>query len=84
MILSTENLTLSFGGLVAVEDLSIQIGENELVGLIGSNGAGKTTVLPLYQRIVNSFNKHTLDCFLNNLYVKTFFLSCFLYNMYFF
>lgn len=47
MILSTENLTLSFGGLVAVEDLSIQIGENELVGLIGPNGAGKTTVFNL-------------------------------------
>ena len=47
MILSTENLTLSFGGLVAVEDLSIQIDENELVGLIGPNGAGKTTVFNL-------------------------------------
>ena len=42
-ILSTQNLTMRFGGLTAVSDLNISIGKNEIVGLIGPNGAGKTT-----------------------------------------
>ena len=43
-VLKTENLCITFGGLRAVEDFSIEIGNNELVGLIGPNGAGKTTI----------------------------------------
>lgn len=43
-MLHTENLTIKFGGLVAVSDFSLHIKEKELIGLIGPNGAGKTTV----------------------------------------
>lgn len=43
-LLDAQNLTIKFGGLTAVSDFSLQIGENQLVGLIGPNGAGKTTV----------------------------------------
>lgn len=43
IMLSSEALTMRFGGLTAVADLNIAIGKNEIVGLIGPNGAGKTT-----------------------------------------
>ena len=39
-VLKAEHLGISFGGLKAVSDFDIQIGQNELVGLIGPNGAG--------------------------------------------
>lgn len=42
-VLRTENLTMKFGGLVAVSDLNIEMRDKEIVGLIGPNGAGKTT-----------------------------------------
>jgi len=41
---SVEHLTMIFGGLTAVDDFSIELKEEDLVGLIGPNGAGKTTV----------------------------------------
>ncbi len=47
IILKTEKLGISFGGLKAVDDFNIEIREGELVGLIGPNGAGKTTVFNL-------------------------------------
>lgn len=43
-LLETKNMGISFGGLKAVGDVSIEIYSNELVGLIGPNGAGKTTI----------------------------------------
>ncbi len=46
-VLKTTNLTIVFGGLVAVKDFDIEINEGELVGLIGPNGAGKTTAFNL-------------------------------------
>ncbi|MDX9691246.1 MAG: ATP-binding cassette domain-containing protein [Acholeplasmataceae bacterium] len=39
-----QNLTMRFGGLVAVNDLSFRVKKGEIFGLIGPNGAGKTTV----------------------------------------
>lgn len=42
-VLQTVQVTKQFGGLTAVSDFSIELGENEIVGLIGPNGAGKTT-----------------------------------------
>ena len=42
-ILRLENITMQFGGVVAVDDLSLEVNEGEIVALIGPNGAGKTT-----------------------------------------
>lgn len=42
-VLRLENVTMQFGGVVAVNDLSIEINKGEIVALIGPNGAGKTT-----------------------------------------
>ncbi len=46
-VLIVENLTVSFDGFKAVDNLSFDIQENELRVIIGPNGAGKTTVLDL-------------------------------------
>ncbi len=43
-LLTVHNLFKSFGGLVAVADVSFEVEENSIVGLIGPNGTGKTTV----------------------------------------
>ena len=44
VVLKTENLGISFGGLKAVDDLNLEIKKGQLYGLVGPNGAGKTTV----------------------------------------
>jgi branched-chain amino acid transport system ATP-binding protein len=42
-VLRVENATMQFGGVVAVDNLNLEINEGEIVSLIGPNGAGKTT-----------------------------------------
>src|SRR5438477_7932897 len=43
-ILTIDHLTMRFGGIVAVNDLSLAAGRRKITALIGPNGAGKTTV----------------------------------------
>ena len=43
-VLRVEHLSMRFGGLVAIDDLSFQAARSEITALIGPNGAGKTTV----------------------------------------
>jgi len=43
-VLRVEHLTMRFGGLVAIDDLSFTVGREDITALIGPNGAGKTTV----------------------------------------
>lgn len=49
-LLEIKNLTISFGGLVAVQNLDLIVNAGEIVGLIGPNGAGKTTVFNCISR----------------------------------
>ncbi len=44
-ILSAQNIKKSFGGIMAVNDISFDIRGNEILGIIGPNGSGKTTLI---------------------------------------
>ncbi|RLI05433.1 ABC transporter ATP-binding protein [Candidatus Bathyarchaeota archaeon] len=44
ILLETRNLTKSFGGLKAVNNVTLTVGKNSITGLIGPNGSGKTTL----------------------------------------
>ncbi len=49
-MLTIENLTKVFGGLTAVNDVSFEVKDGEIFGLIGPNGSGKTTIFNLISR----------------------------------
>src|SRR5712672_2572442 len=51
-ILTTENVTVRFGGLSAVRGISVTLNEGEIRGLIGPNGAGKSTLFNAVSGIV--------------------------------
>jgi len=43
-ILKIQNITMQFGGVTAIDDLSFEVEKGQIYGLIGPNGAGKTTI----------------------------------------
>src|SRR5512135_600047 len=59
-ILETKNLRKVFGGLVAVDDVSISIYEHILHSIIGSNGAGKTTLFNMISGVLRPTRGHVL------------------------
>ena len=42
-VLKVENVTMQFGGVIAVDNLNLEVNQGEIVSLIGPNGAGKNT-----------------------------------------
>ena len=55
-LLAATNLSLSFGGVHAVEDVSFSVNKGEVFSIIGPNGAGKTTLFNLISRIYDASN----------------------------
>lgn len=60
MLLQLERLTKSFKGLMAVNYVSLEVGEGEIIGLIGPNGAGKTTLFNLITGVYAPNKGHIL------------------------
>jgi branched-chain amino acid transport system ATP-binding protein len=50
-LLSVENVDRSFGGILALDEVSFEVPEGQIVGLIGPNGAGKTTAFNVITRL---------------------------------
>jgi branched-chain amino acid transport system ATP-binding protein len=59
-LLQVQNISKSFGGLIAINDVSFQIEASEIVALIGPNGAGKTTLINLLTNFVRPDAGHFL------------------------
>jgi ABC-2 type transport system ATP-binding protein len=52
-VIEIENLTKEFDGLVAVNHITLNVGEGEIFGFLGPNGAGKTTAVKMLCTILN-------------------------------
>ena len=50
-LLAVEDVTLRFGGIVALDGVSFEVGQGQISGLIGPNGAGKTTAFNVITRL---------------------------------
>jgi ABC-2 type transport system ATP-binding protein len=51
-VIATSGLTRRFGGTLAVDDLTVEIGDGEVFGLLGPNGAGKTTTIRMLSGLI--------------------------------
>ena len=61
-VLKVENVTMQFGGVVAVNNLSLDVNRGEIVALIGPNGAGKTTAFNVITGVYEPTNGRVDFC----------------------
>ena len=59
-LLRIENVSMRFGGVVAVDDVSLGLDEGELLGFIGPNGAGKTTLMRIITGVLRPQRGHVI------------------------
>src|SRR5207244_2383122 len=57
-LLEAENVSLRFGGVKALSDVSFDLYRGEILGLIGPNGAGKTTMFNCITGVIAGYNSH--------------------------
>lgn len=60
-IVEAKDISVSFGGVRAVDDVSITLRRNEILGLIGPNGSGKSTFLNAVTGVVHASGRLTID-----------------------
>ena len=60
-MLSAEHVAVSFGGVKAVDDVSLHVHAEEVVGLVGPNGSGKTTFLNALSGMVKASGRMTIE-----------------------
>ena len=56
-VLETQNIKMYFGGVHAVDDISVYVDKNEILGVIGPNGSGKTTLVNVLPRKARSSSR---------------------------
>jgi phosphonate transport system ATP-binding protein len=61
LTLKIENLTKSFGNLVAVNNVTFEVPEGQMIGIIGRSGAGKSTLLRMINRLADPTSGHILS-----------------------
>ena len=81
-MLKVENLSIKYGSIEAVKNVSFEVNEGEVVTLIGANGAGKTSILRTISGLVRptegndfftlemKFTKHLLERLLQKVWLK--------------
>ena len=57
-MIKVENITKKYGGYVAVDNMSFEIKEGEIVGFLGPNGAGKTTTMSIITGYIEPNSGH--------------------------
>ena len=60
--IKTENLTRKFGGLTVLDQLNLEVEEGEIFGLVGPDGAGKTTTMRLLTGILDPTSGQAWVC----------------------
>jgi len=60
VVIHAENLTRKFGDLIAVDHLNLEVEEGEIFGLVGPDGAGKTTTMRLLCGLMNPTEGHAI------------------------
>ena len=59
MLLELKNISKSFGAVTALQDVSIELNDNECLGLLGDNGAGKSTLLKVLSGVYKADSGQT-------------------------